>query len=752
MNTSFQPDSTHRYTQPRLAKQAILVLEFSQAPVSSFLIKQANPSAWELTKGFTFPLIGAQLDQLPEPLNAPELLEQLHEVRNHGTTTQFQLRPPNPLTESVRVYDCQLLKVDHQVLVLSLEPVEQGPDGESSLEQVLETMPTGLILFRTLRNAEQEIIDFQAILCNQVGADITRQSRRDILTRPISERYPGMDAYELFQRYIAVVTTGKSHHQLLYLPPQDIWLDVFVVKYGDGLLVSFQDVTLGQKTASLLESVMNSSPAAVRYYESIRDPMGVIIDFMTSTGNELAAYRPFRPAQSTTGQRMLELYPYLKINGLFDRYVVVVESGESDRFETSHQLDTHTVWFDCTAVRHGDGFVLTTLDITPVKQAQLEGQRQTELIGGVLNSSASSILVLEPLRDEIGQINDFRINLANPATMRLFSQFVGRNFTQEDVMANTLLTLFPAGKERAIFTALITVVSTGKPIHQPVDYPGLGIAYDYDITPFRDGVLMITTDITPLRSYQQKLEVNNAALSRSNEYLQQFAYVASHDLQEPLRKIHAFNDILLTRYVDALDNTGQDLLRRQQQAALRMQTLIKDLLDYSRLTSRPVPFQPVSLKSLTEGVLSDLETTIRETNARVTVDELPTLPGDATQLRQLMQNLLANALKFAKAGEPPQVYLSANSLAAEQLPPPYTGQGQWVALTVADNGIGFDESHGERIFELFHRLHGRSQYLGTGIGLAVVKKVVENHGGFVTAHSKPGAGATFTVYLPQVLS
>jgi light-regulated signal transduction histidine kinase (bacteriophytochrome) len=281
-----------------------------------------------------------------------------------------------------------------------------------------------------------------------------------------------------------------------------------------------------------------------------------------------------------------------------------------------------------------------------------------------------------------------------------------------------------------------------------VDYPHLGIAYDYDITPFRDGVLMITTDITPLRSYQQKLEVNNAALSRSNEYLQQFAYVASHDLQEPLRKIHAFNDILLTRYAPVLDDTGQDLLQRQQQAALRMQTLIKDLLDYSRLASQPVPFEAVSLKTLAEGVLSDLETTIRETNAIVTVEELPTLPGDATQLRQLLQNLITNALKFAKAGQPPQVHLSANSLTADELPQPSTGHGNWVALMVADKGIGFDESHGQRIFELFHRLHGRSQYAGTGIGLSVVKKVAENHGGFVTAHGKPGEGATFTVYLP----
>jgi signal transduction histidine kinase len=315
-----------------------------------------------------------------------------------------------------------------------------------------------------------------------------------------------------------------------------------------------------------------------------------------------------------------------------------------------------------------------------------------------------------------------------------------------------MLTLFPASREREVFKALESVVSTAHPIYQPVDYPHMGIAYDYAITPFQTGVLMITTDITPLRAYQQKLEANNAALIRSNEYLQQFAYVASHDLQEPLRKIQAFGDLLLNQHADALDVAGRDLLQRMQNAALRMQTLVKDLLDYSRLTTQQVPFQPVSLQTLLQDVLGDLETTIRDTKANVTVNgaELPTIPGDKTQLRQLLQNLITNALKFTKPGQYPQVRLTADLLPAAQLPKPglNTVSRRWVSLSIADEGIGFDEAHQERIFELFHRLHGRSHYMGTGIGLAVVKKVVENHLGLITAQGRPGAGATFTVYLP----
>ncbi|GAB2606441.1 PAS domain-containing sensor histidine kinase [Spirosoma areae] len=876
MNIFSQLYSDQSADRPPLADMAMLALEFSPDSVSPVRVKQANAAAQALIGPLSFPLAGAALDQLPPPFNGPELREQVNKHCGRPGSSSFQLRHLNQPDGAVQVYTGQLLNVDHQLLILTLQPM--GPDARmETLGQVMERMPTGLILFQAIRDTHQTIIDFQAVLCNQMGAALSRQSRQDILTRPISERYPNMEAFELFHRYVAVVMTGQPHHQLLYLPTQDIWLDVSVVKYEDGLLVCFQDVTQGQKTASLLESVMSSSPASVRYYEAIRDESGRIIDFMTSTGNELAAYRPYRALQSTTGQRLLVLYPYLKDNGLFDRYVAVVESGQSDQFETSYPLPTHLVWFDCRAVPHGNGLVLTTLDITTrkealvaqqqqatllqsvldhsltgmawlqsvfdaqgqlvdfilakinatlaqvlqqspqdlegkllsdqmphqmvaglfdryvqvarsgqsqrfewanpagtiwfdvsavaiegglivtfmditaIKLAQLTQQRQADLLQGVLNSSTSSILVLEPLSDEAGLIEDFRISLANPASLRLFSYFVETHATPHELQNHSLLSIFPTVKQRALFPALLTVVNTGQPIHTPVDYPALGLTYAYDLSPFRNGVLMITTDITPLRVYQQQLEANNLALSRSNDYLQQFAYVASHDLQEPLRKIEAFGDLLLTQHAEGLDARGQDLLRRQQQAAQRMRTLVKDLLGYARLTTQLPPFEAVSLQTLIQDVLGDLETTIRETNAHVTVNELPIIPGNATQLRQLLQNLVGNALKFAKPGQPPQVRVDAFRLRADQLPQPslLPYQDEWVELRVADEGIGFEESYRERIFELFHRLHGRSQYVGTGIGLAVVKKVVENHQGFITVHSQTGAGATFRVYLPM---
>ncbi len=248
----------------------------------------------------------------------------------------------------------------------------------------------------------------------------------------------------------------------------------------------------------------------------------------------------------------------------------------------------------------------------------------------------------------------------------------------------------------------------------------------------------------------QALQMANFDLQRSNENLERFAYVASHDLQEPLRKIRSFGDILQSNYGKQLGE-GADFLERMQSAADRMSVLIKDLLTFSRIRTQRETFVPVVLTSVVAGVLNDLELTIQETSAVVEVGELPTVPGDAPQLRQLFQNLIANALKFQQSDLPPRISLTSQLVATSALPEPIkpnSAARHFYEISVTDNGIGFDEKYTDRIFQVFQRLHGRSRYTGTGIGLAIVQKVADTHNGAVRATSKPGQGATFTVYLP----
>jgi len=248
--------------------------------------------------------------------------------------------------------------------------------------------------------------------------------------------------------------------------------------------------------------------------------------------------------------------------------------------------------------------------------------------------------------------------------------------------------------------------------------------------------LALLFDITQRKEAEAQLQKTLLKLEVNNRELQDFAYVASHDLQEPLRKIQAFGDRLKKNSVDQLDEKSRDYLERMQSAAARMQALINDLLTFSRVTTKAQPFVPTDLNQVVSGVLSDLEIRIERTGGRVEVGPLPTLEADATQMRQIFQNLIGNALKFHKPDLPPVVTVSSEL------------NGSFYDLRVVDNGIGFDEKYLDRIFTPFQRLHGRGEFEGTGIGLSVVRKIADRHGGQVTAQSRPDEGSTFIVTLP----
>lgn len=260
--------------------------------------------------------------------------------------------------------------------------------------------------------------------------------------------------------------------------------------------------------------------------------------------------------------------------------------------------------------------------------------------------------------------------------------------------------------------------------------------------PAPDGlVYAVGRDITERQQAETVLRQTLVDLNNRNRELQDFAFIASHDLQEPLRKIRAFSDRLQQRHAAQLSPEARDYLDRSGQAAARMQTLIDDLLAYSRVAARGKPFAPVDLQALLGTVLDDLEARLESSGGRVEAGPLPTLEGDATQLRQMLQNLLANALKFRAPERAPVVRLSATATRLE-------GEPAW-EIRVEDNGIGFEPKYADRIFGPFQRLHGRHEYEGTGIGLAIVRRIVERHRGSVRAEGRPGEGASFLLVLPE---
>lgn len=235
---------------------------------------------------------------------------------------------------------------------------------------------------------------------------------------------------------------------------------------------------------------------------------------------------------------------------------------------------------------------------------------------------------------------------------------------------------------------------------------------------------------------QSELQTKIIELNRSNYELEQFAHLASHDLQEPLRKLLYYSDVLKKKYSENIDASGVNMLNNMGLAALRMRELINDLLSYSQLQQQKLEFEDVNLNNVLQEVVKDFDVGIREKNASITIAKLPNIRGNTLRIRQLFANLVSNSLKYSKSDVPPQIEIGVSYIDDK------------VSIQVKDNGIGFDEEYKERIFDLFERLHTRDKFPGTGIGLSICKKIVELHNGNVTASSRPGEYSIFQVTLP----
>jgi PAS domain S-box-containing protein len=348
--------------------------------------------------------------------------------------------------------------------------------------------------------------------------------------------------------------------------------------------------------------------------------------------------------------------------------------------------------------------------------------------------------ILDTMADALFVIDaDARIRVVNGAVRHLLG------FSEAELLGRSIDTLEMSAGDETISRTLRELASRGpirdqervlrqKLSHEPV-------AVSISISPVADGdvqqgAVVIVRDIRERKIAEEELHSAMQRLQASNRELEDFAYVASHDLQEPLRKIQAFGDRLHAKYAPELPEQAQDYIARMQSAAKRMQVLINDLLAFSRVTTKAQPFVPTDLDHIAREVAHDLEIRTHEAGAHIEIGALPSIDADPLQMRQLLQNLISNALKFHREGVPPLVTVSG------------AVDGEHAQISVADNGIGFEEKYAERIFTMFERLHGRGSYEGTGIGLAICRKIAERHGGEIAARSTMGVGSTFTVTLP----
>lgn len=378
------------------------------------------------------------------------------------------------------------------------------------------------------------------------------------------------------------------------------------------------------------------------------------------------------------------------------------------------------------------------------KTRQLEEQKT--LLDNILKNSSNGISVSQVFRDETGKVVDALTIMANDAAVK----FIG--LPREIYLSKRATEIEPAIIDSPYYQACIHTLETGEPFVMRYQMQSTGRWLELTVSKLDyDHLIQIFTDVTPVREAELKLEQTVAELRRSNESLEEFTRAASHDLKEPIRKIHFFTERLKTALGGKLSEAETNLLQRIEVASARMNLLVDDLLDYAQLSSDSLLREEVDLNQKIKTILSDLDLMISEKEAEVEVGPLPIVNGYRRQLQQLFENLVSNALKYNRPGTRPFVQIRSLTVTGAESGMdvlPDDREKNFHLITVKDNGVGFEQQYADRIFQVFTRLHGNSEYQGTGVGLAIAKKVVDNHGGYISAESNLGEGATFRVLLP----
>ena len=446
----------------------------------------------------------------------------------------------------------------------------------------------------------------------------------------------------------------------------------------------------------------------------------------------------YKPPQEIVGSKLHDTFSRDQADAFMDRIRQALETRRTVSFEYSLPIGEQEIWFHGTiSPMQEDSVLFVARDVTERRRAEEAVRRSEERHRALVDTAPDAIVTMT---------TDGLIRSFNRGAERIFG------YAAEEAVGQPLHLLMPERSREKHDGGFRRYLQTGESRYigrGAIEFSGLrksgeefplelslGAMSGGDDTVFTG----IVRDVTDRKRAEEDLKSYARKLAQSNRELQNFAYVASHDLQEPLRKVRTFGDRLRTKYSGVLDERARDYLDRMEGATARMQDLIEDLLALSRVTTQARPFAEVDLGEVAREVLSDLEARIEGVGGRVEIGELPKIEADRLQMRQLFQNLVGNALKFHREGEPPLVNVRGALLEGQG--------GEACRITVEDNGIGLEEEYLERIFAPFERLHGRGAYEGTGMGLAICRRVVERHGGEIAASSTVGRGATFVVTLP----
>jgi PAS domain S-box-containing protein len=622
---------------------------------------------------------------------------------------------------------------------------------------------------------------------NQQAEQLLQRSREELLGKNIWDEFPEAVNLAFFEQYHQAVSQQVSVQFEEFYPPLNGWFKLHAYPSQDGLSVYFEDITERKRTEQEVQDLATALENAVEGISRL-DTQGRYISVNKAYANAVG----YQPEEMIGMEWPHTLHPEDR-SKLMAAYGQMLIDGKVEIEARGIRKDGSIFYKQLVMISAYDeqkqfiGHHCFMKDISDRKLAEAQLQRQnkrSQLFADITLKIRQSLQIEEILQTTVTEVQEFlqadRVlifrlwpngygQIVTEAVAPPWPSVINQNITDE-CFGSEYLQKYHQGRIYTIDDIEETKVQhclmqfmqqfgvkakLVMPVLLKEELWGLLVAHQCSSprkwsTSEIELLQQLADQIGIALAQAQLLEQETRQrqeLTRSNEELQQFASIASHDLQEPLRKIQAFGNRLKEKYSEELTEQGLDYLERMQNAAQRMQALIEDLLILSRITTKAQPFVAVNLAQITQEVLSDLEVRIQQTKGRVEVGKLPTLNTDPLQMRQLLQNLIGNALKFHRDEEPPIVKIDAQ-LFKDQQPIAEASSANICQITVEDNGIGFDEKYLDRIFNVFQRLQGRNQYEGTGMGLAICRKIVERHGGSITAESKLGRGTKFIVILP----
>jgi len=687
------------------------------------------------------------------------------------------------------VYGIVNMSIDVTSQVLAKKALE---DSEAKLRSVIASAPAAMALF-----VGRDLI---VEMPNQAFIDIVGKGP-DIVGIPLRDVMPELHNQPFLQILDDVFTTGTMY--------QSFGTQVNIVQHGvmshnyynitytpifdsEGKVYAILDIAIDVTERVLAQiQVEESQEQLLNLFE--KSPVAIAIiskDNLTVTmANSFYGEMVGRKTDEVIGKPLLEAMPELAGQG-FDLLMKGVMATGNPYFSSEQPMEIlreneiQKIYIDLTFQPHRNAentivgiFVVATDVSQQVRARQKIEEAESSLRGAVeladlgtweLDLAARTLNFSERLRSWFGIGNDEIITVERGyESIRESDRAAIKTAMDHALTAGTdgiydvEYILETIGNERIVH-------AQGKAFYNEEGQPYKVVGTAQDVTAQRKVKLALEQQVrerteelneinAELASINEEYIATNEELSESNNLLvqsnlnlQQFAYVASHDLQEPLRKIQSFGNLLINRYSEQLGD-GVGYLTRMQSAAKRMSGLIEDLLAFSRISSKKENTEKISLSEIITDVLVDLELVIHESSAEIKVSHLPEIQGDTTQIRQLFQNLISNALKFRKPDVNPVITINSGIISNADLPlsvTPSRAANLYYRINVADNGIGFDQKYEDRIFQLFQRLHGRTEYSGTGIGLAICERVAANHGGAISVLSEPGRGATFSIFLP----